>query len=65
MKIKYKLTGRERQVLELLLQGFTNAEIAAKLFISVSTVKMHCKNIYKKLEANGLRELIAKYVKSY
>ncbi len=43
------LTEREKEVLQLLAQGQSNKAIAEKLFISVSTVKVHTRNIYRKL----------------
>jgi len=46
------LTPREREVLQLIAQGMSNAEIAAALFISVHTVKNHVSNIYRKLGDN-------------
>jgi DNA-binding NarL/FixJ family response regulator len=44
-----ELTAREREVHELLAQGLTNEEIARKLYISLSTTKVHVKHIYEKL----------------
>lgn len=46
------LTPREFEVLEMIAQGAPNAEIAAKLFISESTVKNHVTNILRKLRVN-------------
>jgi DNA-binding NarL/FixJ family response regulator len=43
------LTSREREVLDLLIEGLTNPEIAKRLFISPSTAKVHVRNILKKL----------------
>ena len=43
------LTGREFEVLELVTEGLTNQEIAAKLFVSQPTVRTHVSNILRKL----------------
>jgi DNA-binding CsgD family transcriptional regulator len=52
-----QLTAREKEVAELILSGYTRGQIAASLYISLSTVKTHIKNIYSKLEINSKREL--------
>ncbi|KQU58198.1 LuxR family transcriptional regulator [Rhodococcus sp. Leaf278] len=44
-----RLTPRERDVLELMAQGLTNARIAADLFISVSSVEKHINSVFDKL----------------
>ena len=44
-----RLTPRERDVLELMAQGLTNARIAAGLFISVSSVEKHINAVFDKL----------------
>ena len=54
MKKKARLTKRERQVLEIVAQGMTTAEIAVKLFVSAETVESHRKNITKKLKAKNM-----------
>ena len=46
---KYKLSAREIEVLELVLKGQSNPEIAKALFISKSTLKTHLNKIYKKI----------------
>ncbi|MCT7955903.1 MULTISPECIES: response regulator transcription factor [Laspinema] len=48
----YPLTERELEVLELIVQGYNNAEISEKLYITVGTVKTHVRNILNKLCAN-------------
>ena len=55
-----KLTARENEVLLLLAKGMNREEIAAKLFISPETVKMHIKNIYKKLKAKNKVDALIK-----
>jgi len=55
-----KLTARENEVLLLLAKGMNREEIAAKLFISPETVKMHNKNIYKKLKAKNKVDALIK-----
>jgi DNA-binding NarL/FixJ family response regulator len=47
------LTKRETEIMHLIAKGCTNKQIAAKLFISDETVKMHIKNIFRKLEARN------------
>jgi LuxR family maltose regulon positive regulatory protein len=45
------LTAREREVLELIAQGSSYAEIAVRLVVSINTVRTHIKAIYSKLDA--------------
>ncbi len=52
------LTRREKEVLELIADGMTNVEVAQKLFISVTTVDTHRKNLLMKLEAKNTAALI-------
>jgi NarL family two-component system response regulator LiaR len=54
------LSERELEVLELVAQGLTNAEIAARLFIAHGTVKRHINNIYGKLQVRHRTEAIAR-----
>jgi DNA-binding NarL/FixJ family response regulator len=51
------LTPREAEVLELLQDGATNAQIAHRLSIGVETVRTHARNIYRKLGIGSRREL--------
>lgn len=52
------LTRREKEILVLIAEGMTNNEIAQKLFISVSTVDTHRKNLLAKFEAKNIAALI-------
>ena len=52
-----KLTPREMQVAQLVVEGKRNAEIAQDLSISVRTVQTHIQNIYAKLEVHSRTEL--------
>jgi LuxR family transcriptional regulator, maltose regulon positive regulatory protein len=54
------LSGRELEVLGLVAGGLSNAEIAAKLFISVGTVKRHINNLFGKLEVRSRTQAIAR-----
>ncbi|MGK7931639.1 MAG: response regulator [Microcystaceae cyanobacterium] len=47
----HPLTDREMQVLQLIVNGYSNADIAEELFITVGTVKTHVRNILNKLSA--------------
>jgi DNA-binding NarL/FixJ family response regulator len=58
---KTKLSTRELEILAYLKEGFTNKQIAQKLFISEFTVKTHRKNIMSKMEANNIVGLLKKY----
>jgi len=50
---KYEITPREQEVIDALLQGKTDKEIAIKLNIAVNTVQVHLKRIYRKTGAAG------------
>ena len=53
------LRGRESEVLELMVAGLRNREIAERLFITVRTVKFHVSNILQKLDVQSRTEAIA------
>ena len=63
--INQKLSMREIEVLGLIMQGFTNNEIAEKLFISYETVKSHRKNILEKTGAKNTAALINHYHQTF
>jgi predicted ATPase/DNA-binding CsgD family transcriptional regulator len=52
------LSGRELEVLRLIADGLSNAEIAHKLYLSVGTVKVHTRNIYGKLGVSSRTQAI-------
>jgi len=57
---QFGLTERETDVLLLISQGLRNEEIANKLFISVSTIKTHTRNIFVKLDVRNRIEAVRK-----
>ncbi|MBD2386640.1 helix-turn-helix transcriptional regulator [Cylindrospermum sp. FACHB-282] len=54
------LTPRELQIAELVAQGLTNTEIAARLWISQSAVKQALKRMFRKLEVSSRAEMVAR-----
>ncbi|MGD9418695.1 MAG: response regulator transcription factor [Verrucomicrobiota bacterium JB025] len=57
---EYHLTAREREVLDLLVQGFLYKEIADQLQISGHTVHFHIRHIYSKLQVRSRAQAVAK-----
>ena len=57
------LTTREREVLQLTVEGFTNAEVAAKLGVSVRTAETHRANLMNKLDIHSQAELVRYAIK--
>ena len=55
-----ELRKRELEILNLMAQGLSNQEIAAKLFVSVSTVKTHIQNLFEKLDVKRRIQAIEK-----
>jgi DNA-binding NarL/FixJ family response regulator len=53
-----QLTEREREVLKCMADGLNNNAIAAKLVVSLGTVKFHISNIFHKLGANSRVEAV-------
>ena len=54
------ITRREKEVLKLIAEGLTNAEISEKLFISVPTVNTHRKSLLEKFEVKNRAMLLGK-----
>ena len=57
----YELSPREREMLRQVIDDKTNAEAAAALYVSESTVKFHMRNLLKKTGCKNRVELLAKY----
>jgi DNA-binding NarL/FixJ family response regulator len=53
----FNLSDREVEIIRLIVNGMTSAEIAERLFLSEHTVKTHRKNIFKKLNINSISQL--------
>jgi DNA-binding NarL/FixJ family response regulator len=56
---RYPLSSREKQVLGLVVMGFTNGEIASKLYLAESTVKSHLSSSFNKLGVRSRSEATA------
>ncbi len=54
------LTHREREILDLIAAGLSNAEIAARLVLSAKTVRNHISNIFSKLQVADRSEAIVR-----
>lgn len=57
------LSQREIQILDMLLEGCQNKEIALELGISISTVEKHFVNIFRKLDVSNRTEAAISYTK--
>jgi DNA-binding NarL/FixJ family response regulator len=56
-----ELSPRERDILELLAQGFPNKEIAGRLGVSDGTVRWHLRHVYEKLHVRSRTEAALKF----
>ena len=60
----YPLTSRELEILECIVSGCSNAQIAEKLFVTVGTVKTHVRNILNKLGASDRTQAAVRALRS-
>ena len=58
------LSGRENDILQLLVKGYSYKMIASELFISIDTVRFHIKKIYEKLQVHSATEAVSKAIKN-
>ncbi|MBP6430364.1 MAG: response regulator transcription factor [Ferruginibacter sp.] len=58
------LTKREKEILKLIADGFTNPQISEKLFISIDTVDTHRKNLHTKLNVKNTALLIRRAIEN-
>ena len=61
---RYSLTGRERDMLRCLCRDMTNAAIATDMFLSEGTVRIHVRNLLKKLPVDDRRD-VASWVSAF
>lgn len=57
---RYNITSREGEIIELIITGCSNREIADTLYISPSTVRNHIYSIYQKLNINSRLQLVSR-----
>ncbi|MBZ4187914.1 response regulator transcription factor [Niabella beijingensis] len=55
-----ELTGREKEILNLLVKGYTRKMVASACNLSIHTVNTHIKNVYEKLQVNSVSEAVVK-----
>lgn len=60
----FNLSLREKEVLDLLVEGYSYKMIADRLFISMDTVRSHIKKIYEKLQVNSKSEAVVKALRN-
>ena len=60
-----KLTTREAEIVDLVLQGHSSESIGLKLDISTGTVKVHRRNVYRKLGISSQTQLLSTYLKNF
>lgn len=60
---QYNLSEREKEVLSLLVNGYSYKMISAEMYIAIDTVRSHIKKIYEKLHVNSKSEAVAKAFK--
>lgn len=62
-KEEFRLSPREKEILDYIVRASTNQQIAEKLFLSKHTVDTHLRNIYEKLQVHSRAELVSKVLR--
>lgn len=62
IRIRYRLTRRETDVLRRVLKGLKNMDIADELVVSEQTIKDHLSNIYEKMEIENRNDLMRMFI---
>ncbi len=57
---RLNLSSREYEILQLLAKGYSNADMAGNLFLSLSTIKTHVSNLYFKMDVKSRTQAIEK-----
>jgi len=57
------LTDREKEILQLVIDGYNNDDIGKKLFISIQTVRNHIRHIYEKLHVHSKSQAVVKAIR--
>ena len=57
------ISKREEEVLQLIAEGLSTTEVAAKLFISIKTVKNHLASVYQKLDSRDRTQAVLRAVR--
>ena len=56
VRLLYDLTPREREILQLVAEGYSNGQVAKQLWVTEQTVKFHLSNVYRKLNVSNRTE---------
>lgn len=59
------ITEREKEILSLIVDGFTTSEIADKLYLSIHTIDTHRRKLMRKLKARNTADLVRKYFEEF
>ena len=59
----HRITKREEEIINLLMDGFSYKDITQNLYISTTTLKSHLVNIFEKKQVNSLQQLLVKEYK--